>query len=201
MSANKKYLLLHGRFDSWAETYDKSLITYWNRHIQRKVFKEISDNSSILDLACGTGHFLLMSSELKNVTLCGVDGSKEMIKQAKAKLGDEFDLRHAFAENTTFEDDKFDYVVCTTAFHHFPDPVASIQEMKRISKNKGRIIIADLNFLPLCIGNRVLQRIEEDFVSMYSKSDFKKFAKNIGLNVVKQRRVGLFGLMHVLEKP
>ena len=73
--------------------------------------------------------------------------------------------------------------------------------MKRISKNKGRIIIADLNFLPLCIGNRVLQRIEEDFVSMYSKSDFKKFAKNIGLNVVKQRRVGLFGLMHVLEKP
>ena len=36
---------------------------------------------------------------------------------------------------------------------------------------------------------------------MYSKAEFRRFARESGLNVVKQKIIGLFGLMSVFEKP
>ena len=211
--------VLHERFDAWAETYDQSLVVKWNRYIQRKVLSEVVSDTNwelstkkVLDFACGTGYFIQLMMDVVNDEaqgslcaamgdLCGIDYSKEMIKQAKAKLGKRFDLRHACAEDTTFEDGRFDYVVCTTAFHHFPNPIDSIKEMRRVLKVGGKIIIADINFLPLSISNRIFKRIEEDFVSMYSKAEFRRFARESGLNVVKQNIIGLFGLMSVFEKP
>jgi ubiquinone/menaquinone biosynthesis C-methylase UbiE len=216
--------VLHERFDSWADTYDQSLIVKWNRYIQRKVLSEVLlddefnrvnvAGGSILDLACGTGHFIqLMSRSIpfnkirkvfgddeRDIELYGIDASKEMVKQAKAKFGDRFDIRHAYADDTTFEDDKFDYIVCTTAFHHFPDPLAAVREMKRVLKVGGKIIISDLNILPLFVFNRIMKKIEEDFVSMYSRSEFRGFAYDSGLKVMKQKIVGAFGLMSVFEK-
>ena len=203
------------RFDSWADTYDQSLIVKWNRYIQRKVLSEVLlddgfnrvnvAGGSILDLACGTGHFIQLTyrsipfNKIRKVfgdfegvaELCGIDASREMVKQAKAKLGDRFDIRHAYADDTTFEDDKFDYIVCTTAFHHFPDPLAAVREMGRILKIGGKIIISDLNILPLFVSNRILKKIEEDFVSMYSRSDFRGFAKESFAYLKKKRSVDI----------
>ena len=203
--------VLHERFDSWADTYDQSLVVKWNRYVQRKVLAEVVSDvkwdlstKKVLDFACGTGHFIKLMMDVVNYDvawdLCGIDASKEMVKQAKSKLGSNFDIRHAYADDTTFEDNRFDYIVCTTAFHHFPDPVAAVREMGRVLKIGGKIIISDLNILPLFVSNRILKKIEEDFISMYSRSEFRGFAKESGLKVIKQKIVGVFGLMSVFEK-
>jgi len=203
--------VLHERFDSWADTYDQSLVVKWNRYVQRKVLAEVVSDvkwdlstKKVLDFACGTGHFFKLMMDVVNYDvvwdLCGIDASKEMVKQAKSKLGSNFDIRHAYADDTTFEDNRFDYIVCTTAFHHFPDPLAAVREMGRVLKVGGKIIISDLNILPLFVSNRILKKIEEDFISMYSRSEFRGFAKESGLKVVKQKIVGVFGLMSIFEK-
>jgi ubiquinone/menaquinone biosynthesis C-methylase UbiE len=44
-----------------------------------------------------------------------------------------------------FEDEAFTAVVCTTAFHHFPRPQATLAELHRVLAPGGRVVIADGN--------------------------------------------------------
>lgn len=44
------------------------------------------------------------------------------------------------AENLSFENDNFDFVLCKESYHHFPRPMLALYEMLRVSKN-GIILI------------------------------------------------------------
>jgi ubiquinone/menaquinone biosynthesis C-methylase UbiE len=43
-----------------------------------------------------------------------------------------------------FPDRSFSVVVSRFAFHHFPDPLAVLREMRRVCERPGRIVVADM---------------------------------------------------------
>jgi SAM-dependent methyltransferase len=79
----------------------------------------------------------------------GLEVSSTMLKHSQehmAKNGVEVVLVRGVGENLPFKDCAFDKVLCKGAMDHFPNPVKAIQEMGRVTKPGGEVIISIANF-------------------------------------------------------
>ena len=111
---------------------------------------EISDpqvEDKVLDVACGPG---IVACEFANKVnhVTGIDITPAMIEGAKNlqrernidnvswKLGD--------VNRLPFEDDCFSLVVTRYSFHHLIEPKQVLDEMKRVCKPNGKILIIDV---------------------------------------------------------
>lgn len=100
--------------------------------------------STILDIGCGTGAVLTkVLSECTDIQACGVDLSQKMIEKAAEILGPGVQLVVGDADDLPWKNNSFDLVVCNSSFHHFPEPTRVLNEINRVLKPAGRIIIAD----------------------------------------------------------
>jgi ubiquinone/menaquinone biosynthesis C-methylase UbiE len=99
-----------------------------------------------LDVACGPG--LLVCALAKRVRhATGIDLTPAMLAQARSAQ------REHGVTNVTWDqgdvtampyaDASFDVVTCRFAFHHFPEPLAVLREMRRVCRTGGRIVVAD----------------------------------------------------------
>jgi len=66
-----------------------------------------------------------------------------MLEVTKSKLGDNVKLQKSDVHNLPFENNIFDYVITTEAFHHYYDQMKVIGEMKRVTKQGAKIIVVD----------------------------------------------------------
>lgn len=100
----------------------------------------------ILDVGCGTGVHLEMYRKFK-CRLYGIDTSSSMLEIARARLGDEADLREADATKLPYDPGLFDLVLCMLALHEMDEPVRILvlEEMKRVVKKDGRILLIDFH--------------------------------------------------------
>ena len=119
----------------------------------KKVGKTLNKDDLILDVACGPGNISeRISKNWPFVKVVGIDGSKEMLKQAEKKLC------KSFTKNLTYElidvnsiakgDHHFpfkaDVLVSNSALHHFHDPYCFWDALKKIGKNKCIHVHRDL---------------------------------------------------------
>jgi ubiquinone/menaquinone biosynthesis C-methylase UbiE len=119
------------------ETY-RDCFTY-SRHRLRQLLDRYlpqqGDGASVLDVGCGTGHFL---SELRSrgYEVSGVDGSAEMLVHARG-LNPSCEIHQADVEALPFAKASFDYVVCVEVLRYLPEPYPCIAEMARVLKPGG----------------------------------------------------------------
>lgn len=189
-------------FDFWAGFYDYTFfIKPWLRNIQKKVVSNIplNKNLKILDIGCGTGDSLLFLSELNHPNLFGVDISENMLKVAKKKLNNKAILKIAEVENLPFNKYTFDYVLCTEAFHHFPDPNKSIKEANRVLKKDAIFLLADVNFHSKLI-HKLFKLLEPGHVKIYNKNEFKELFEKNNFKVINQKNIGLFSILTIGKK-
>jgi len=96
----------------------------------------------VLDVGAGTG-VLLAQLYRQGAQVTGLDRSGAMLREAeKACPGCDLVLGDAMA--MPFPEETFDAVVCVDALHHFPDRERALQEMIRVLKEGGRLLILDL---------------------------------------------------------
>ena len=186
-------------FDRWSKTYDNPIFQFWMKGFQKQVFRELqlNKNKTVLDISCGTGQFLSKLNELKGAAkLYGIDISEEMLKKAKQRLGSAAELKVADAHNLPFENNFFDYVVATEAFHHYEHQLLALREMKRIAKTEGRTIISDINFFFRPI-HWLFETFEPGCVEVNSRKEMMKLFQLAGLKVIKQKRNFLFAVVTV----
>ena len=197
INANKTF------FDRWSRTYDSSPIRFWMQHFQVPALREIEFSSEIkiLDLSCGTGELLqdLYHRRKGKIKLYGLDISKEMLEKARKKLSSEVILVQGDAHNLPLESEEFDYVICTEAFHHYHSQNQAIAEMKRVLKNKGKIIIVDINFFWLPI-HWLFQKLEPGCVKINNRKEMVLLFRNNGIRIIKQQRNFLFAIMTIGQK-
>jgi len=91
----------------------------------------------VLDVGCGTGS---ITNEIKkNVKfVIGIDVSIGMVKLAKKKG---IICVVADAENLPFKRDVFDKVICITTIQNIENQEKGMNEMERVCKKKGMVII------------------------------------------------------------
>ena len=125
-----------------AKVYDKNPIRlqYDPEPQIGQLLSSTTEPISILDVACGTGNFLLAQTEYfpdNRIKWHGCDLSPDMLSVAKAKLTKAIELTTADASDLPYRDEQFNFVSCNFAFHHFQDKVRCISQFHRILKPGG----------------------------------------------------------------
>ena len=131
--------MLH-HFDIIAPFYDRIIHKLDLRRLIN--FLKLPASGRMLDAGGGTGR---VSSRLRtmidDVVVCDV--SLPMLKQAKLK-GRLWTVQ-SHIEQLPFPDDSFERILVVDALHHFCDQRQSIQELMRVLKTGGRLVIEEPN--------------------------------------------------------
>jgi phosphatidylethanolamine/phosphatidyl-N-methylethanolamine N-methyltransferase len=95
----------------------------------------------------GVGTGLSLTVYPADCQVVGIDLSREMLTKAQEKV-EEQGLSHVGllemdAQRLSFADSSFDHVVATFVISVVPDPVKTIQEMKRVLKPEGSLVIVN----------------------------------------------------------
>lgn len=142
---NKKREVMRN-YDHLATVYDAQYAGEQNEKMKTALRSvHIKDDGYVLDLGCGTG---LLFEHIGNRAklLVGLDVSTKILKAAKNR-GKRFPnvvILRADADLTPFPNDIFDAVFAITLLQNMPDPLSTLQEMRRISKHHAFIAITGL---------------------------------------------------------
>jgi len=127
--------------DTWDETISEKDTTKLERMAQRL---DLKPGSTVLDIGTGTGVFIpfLLNRIGKDGRLVALDIAEEMLKKAQAK-GFNGDIKYLCADvtNIPLNDEIFDAVVCYSSFPHFHNKPKALNEIKRVTRRGGRLLI------------------------------------------------------------
>ena len=101
---------------------------------------------AVADVGAGTGFIAAgLAPLVKRVYV--VDGSPEMLAVARQNLSafSNIEFHEADGVALPFPEDSLDAVFANMYLHHAPDPLAALQEMLRVLRPGGRLVITDMD--------------------------------------------------------
>lgn len=106
----------------------------------------IKPGMRILDVGCGTGNFMVELAG-EDCQVVGVDTSDGMLNVAREKMKDmtNVDFKQMDVSALDFEDETFDVVVALTSFEFMEDKQSAFNEMWRVLKNGGQLVIGTIS--------------------------------------------------------
>jgi len=149
-------------FKEWAATYDSTVSGELERFagisheasLDRMLqLARIETGARVLDVGTGTGLAALrQAAEDPSGQVVGVDPTPEMLAQAvrnthELQLADRVRLVQAEGTALPYPDRTFDAVISSLALHH-TDVSAALDDMLRVLKPSGRVIIMDMGAPP-----------------------------------------------------
>jgi ubiquinone/menaquinone biosynthesis C-methylase UbiE len=149
-----------------------------------------SPKTRALDVATGTGHtaFALAPHAAR---VLAVDLTPEMLDQARAlaaaKGMTNVDFEIADAHALPYQDGSFDVVTCRRAAHHFSQIGKALDEMRRVLKSEGRLVIDDRSVPENAFTDRAMNLLDTlhdaSHVREYRPSEWVRLLQNHGFDV------------------
>lgn len=129
-------------YAAWAPTYDtlSNALIRAEEPLVREVTSDLPVGRAI-DVACGTGRHAAWLSAAGHATT-GIDATTEMLDIARRRVPDA-EFKIGDFTNLPIEDDAFDFAICALALTHLENPAPAIQEMSRVVRPGGRIVLTD----------------------------------------------------------
>ena len=124
---------------------DKVDVNSW---ISKYLEQHLLNARTILSVGCGPGVFLREMAEVHpNAEFVGVDLSSERIHDAESRLTGVPNARvqTGDAQALPFESDSFDFVFCRFLMEYLPDKCQALDEMVRVCRRGGKILLQDLD--------------------------------------------------------
>ena len=196
---------LQNAYDEIADQYEKKV--WFDQHILgvARLKKNLLSkaNGKILEVACGIGSnipFFPVESDI-----AAVDLSPKMLAIARAnaiKHGLNVNFAVMDAEHLQFPAESFDTVVSTLSTCTFPDPVKVLQEIKRVCRPNGLILLLEHGHssIPWLANyqDRHEYRHYEDHAGCRWNQDPLDLLQAGGIKVVKSKR-NVLGMFHSIE--
>jgi ubiquinone/menaquinone biosynthesis C-methylase UbiE len=164
-------------FDDWPEKYDHWFTTPIGALVKKYEGELILDllrplpGEIILDAGCGTGIFTLGILFL-GAHAVGLDRSLPMLKVAAQKTKPyPFQIVSADMSNLPFRQETFDKVVSVTTLEFIKDAKEAVEELFRVTKKGGSIVVATLNSLGPWASRRKVEA--EKGHSLFEKAIFR----------------------------
>ncbi|WP_439659496.1 class I SAM-dependent methyltransferase [Lentzea sp. HUAS TT2] len=140
------------RTTRWQRYWDRKSANYDNEIgvLDRRLFGDSrrwacsQASGNVLEVAVGTG--LNLPHYPDGVAVTGLDLSEQMLALARSRaqdLGREVTLRQGTAHALPFADSSFDTVVCTLGLCAIPDHESAVDEMVRVLRPGGQLILVD----------------------------------------------------------
>jgi len=104
---------------------------------------QVSTNDTVLDVACGTGDLARAFQGAGARCVGGVDFAHDMLTRAVSRSAPGMYWFEADALCLPFRDARFDIVSCAFGVRNFQDLGRGLQEMRRVLRPSGRIVILE----------------------------------------------------------
>jgi ubiquinone/menaquinone biosynthesis C-methylase UbiE len=133
-------------YDAIAHDYDLRYEREDYADVENALVTFVGDDPTcrVLEVGCGTGHWLARLAHQGATNLAGLDRSAQMLAIARSKVADA-DLREGDASDLPWRDASVDRVICVHALHHFADKPAFIAEARRVLGPGGGIFTVGLD--------------------------------------------------------
>lgn len=125
-------------YDIFANLINKKV----HKKLKEIVANEITKEDDVLECACGTGMLTKVVAP-KSKSIIATDFSSKMLKRAKKKCKkfNNVEFMNANIMKLEFDDNSFDIVIAANVIHLLDDPIKAINELDRVCKENGKIII------------------------------------------------------------
>jgi 2-polyprenyl-3-methyl-5-hydroxy-6-metoxy-1,4-benzoquinol methylase len=166
---------------TYLEAIDRSFVEHLARLIQPA--GEGATTWRLLDIGCGPGQIpIMMAKRWPMMQILGIDAGPVMIEKARldataAGVAVSFDVLRLGPQGQArlpFADAEFDIVTCNSVLHHLADPVGAVDEIARVARPEGAVLIRDLmrpTLLPYALHVRIFGRnYEGEMRSLYEAS-------------------------------
>ena len=195
------------KWDRRSQDFDLKRFDYF-RFLQERVIRllPLERGASFLDVGCGTGWAVLRVHQLLSGdgVFRGIDVAPKMIersqKNATGRGSTYFEV--ASADKLPLKDDSVDVCMCTNSFHHYPDPLAALKEIRRVLKVGGSLFILDVTsdaFFLRWIDKRVRSK-EPEHVRFYSTEEFRSLIDRAGLLYARGKWIAFPEKVHIAIK-
>ncbi len=164
---------------------NRRLFTRENRNHFKKIMRVIRvaekiEPETVLEIGTGTGihAYWFLEKLQKKVKLIGVDISENMLKEAESRLASYIKkklvkLIRADALSLPLRDNSFGLVFCSGTLHHIDKPHKAIQEMVRVLRPGGSLVIIEPNSLsPVNILSVLIEPMERNILKMRKNNFF-----------------------------
>ena len=181
-------------FDKEAKEYDSSSDGKFVKCMYSEIVSRVMElqGRKILDLGCGNGNVIRMLQENREAEYSGVDISEAMILEAQKRVGKGVELKAADAAALPYNNDIFDIIICNASFHHYTDPDAALEEIKRVLKPGGTLVLGDPT-IPVgpvrWLFNRGLQYGNSGDYRIYGKKEIIVLLSKHGLEAEKWKMI------------
>ena len=197
------------RWDSLAEKLGKKYgrdNLFFLRYFQQKALKlvPLREKAVFLDIACGSGWAVRRAAGLDaGGKYYGIDLSPKMIGAAvnnsEGIKNAQFSV--ASADSLPFGADYFDAIICTNAFHHFPNPVKALSEAYRVLKPGGKICIVDpAGGMIIRFIDKLRDKTGKAPKQQYTTKEFREFFSRAKLKYIATKTLFYPVKAHIAEK-
>jgi SAM-dependent methyltransferase len=173
--------------------YDKTFVERMSHHPAHAylgTWLPRNDHAKVLELGCGPGKYVAMLAAL-GFSVVGVDPipfpTWELIrKETSATLMDQVK-----AEALPFPDGAFDHAVCLGAVLYFQDLKRAMEELRRVVKPGGRVIIRTVNRHNLYT-SRTGAPLDPASQHLFSMSELTELVRGHGFTPLDQYSYGFW---------
>lgn len=173
-----------GLYDLFESVYNGKVF----HGLGRRVAEEINENDLVLECACGTGEITRFLAP-RCRKLIATDFSPNMLEKAEKKCR-QFPntmFRRANIMQLHCRDNAFDTVVAGNVIHLLNDPYAALEELYRVCKPRGKIIIP--TYINMAEGKkkwiiRIIERTGAVFQRQFDLESYKQFFEDAGYSNV-----------------
>jgi ArsR family transcriptional regulator len=133
-------------FSSSAGHWDRLRDELFGDRFQLAAFAALAGADWVVgDLGCGTGQVTAALAPFV-ARVVGVDASAAMLQAAKKRLHgfDNVELRRGDLEALPIDDAMLDAATLMLVLHHVPEPQQALDEMARVVKPGGRVVVVDM---------------------------------------------------------
>lgn len=191
MSYNEIYNIIG--FDIEMKRLKKQADQGIEREIEMLKYLGVEDDSNILEVGSGPGFYTenLLKNFNKAHLFC-LDNDEKLINYAVDKLDKEYGERVTFINdnimNSNMPDSYFDIIIARFVFQHLSSPVNALNEIYRILKPGGKVIIIDIDnslWGTTYPKNKLIQKLNLDIMEQQKKLQGNREIGSVLLTLLK----------------
>lgn len=150
-------------YSKWAKTYESEFVKnegYEHPKVISEIFdREIPEVNKVLDVGTGTGLVGFYLSQLRKLTIDGIDISPEMLEEARSKNVYRYLYERDLTQEVKDVDAPYDAMLCIGIFTHGHLPPRALMNLIPLVKLGGYFVI----------GINAKFFVEQDFESFFAK--------------------------------